>query len=189
MSLLFGFYDYGLRTMNAARLGIAVSGDNISNVNTPGYAKRRMDLQPGFPTKTRYGMLDQGVEVADIRRVESALLQRTLEREQGSLGFSDQRLRGLADVENIFGPIDGNGIISGSDTSGCQYTGKISAKWDRSAVYQVDEFELFGSGCGLLLGQYTGLAVISDEDSKTMFSAIVENAGRTVAFAIEYEKL
>ena len=64
---LFGYYDLGLRALSAAQFGLQVAGNNISNVNTPGYSKRRIDLVPGMPQQVKGGMLDRGVEIGAIR--------------------------------------------------------------------------------------------------------------------------
>ncbi|HEU4402768.1 MAG TPA: flagellar hook-associated protein FlgK, partial [Candidatus Polarisedimenticolia bacterium] len=109
---LFGYFDLGRRAMDAARLGLQVAGDNISNASTPGYARRRLDLVPGPVIQVPGGWLDQGVEVGAIRRMEDRFLQANLEREKGGLGEADERLRGLKEIEAIFGSLDGNGIAS-----------------------------------------------------------------------------
>jgi flagellar hook-associated protein 1 FlgK len=112
MSTLFGFYDLGLRALSAAQAGMQVAGDNISNVNTPGFARRRLEFVPGPPIQMKGGSIDQGVEIGRLRRMEDTLLLRTLEKEQGSWGEADERLRGLRDVETLMGTVDGEGILS-----------------------------------------------------------------------------
>jgi len=111
-SFLFGYYDLGLRALSAARLGLQISGDNIANATTPGYSRRRMDLVPGSPVAVAGGYIDRGVEVARIRRMEDRFLQASLERERGSLGGSKESLRGLRDIEGLFGTVGGEDILS-----------------------------------------------------------------------------
>ncbi len=112
MSSLFGYFSLGLRALDAAQLGLQVAGNNIANASTPGYAKRRVDLTSGYPTLVKGGMLDQGVDVAGIRRIEDRFLQVSLEREKGTLGYSREQLRGLQEIELNFGTLDGEGIVS-----------------------------------------------------------------------------
>lgn len=112
MNIFFGYFDLGLRAMNAARLGMQIAGDNISHAQTPGYVRRRLELTSGFPVRVQGGLLDSGVEVQRVRRMEDRFLQAHLERELGSLGESDERLRGLRDVEGIFGDLDAPGLAS-----------------------------------------------------------------------------
>jgi flagellar hook-associated protein 1 FlgK len=126
MSSLFGYFDFGLRAMNAARLGLAVAGDNIANATTPGYARRRVELQAGMPVKVDGGWLDRGVEVGRLRRMEDRLVQGALEREQGTLGENEERLEGLRSLQAIFGTLESSPV---SDAYGA-----FSAAFDALAV-------------------------------------------------------
>ncbi len=109
---LFGYFGLGLRAMSAAQLGLQVAGDNISNATTPGYARRRLDLTTGYPVRVPGGMLDQGVQIDQVRRQQDRLIQAALERETGTAAFADERLRGLRELESVFGTLDGDGILS-----------------------------------------------------------------------------
>jgi flagellar hook-associated protein 1 FlgK len=109
---LFGYYSLGLQAMSVARLGLQVAGDNIANVFTPGYARRTMELTPGYPISVQGGFLDMGVDVARLRRMEDRFLQASLEREQGKQAGSDELLRGLGQLETVFGALDGAGNIA-----------------------------------------------------------------------------
>lgn len=109
MTALFGFFGLGLRSLHAAQAGIQIAGTNISNINTPGYARRRLDLQTGLPIQMTGGSrLDSGVEIAGIRRQENIFIQRGLERERGILGQSQELFRGLSDIEQHFGELEGD---------------------------------------------------------------------------------
>ena len=44
MSINFSAFEIGRRALNANQLGIEVTGQNIANVNTPGYTRRRVQL-------------------------------------------------------------------------------------------------------------------------------------------------
>jgi len=107
---LFGYFDIGRRAMSAFRLNMAVAGDNIANATTPGYARRRVELVPGLPVRVPGGWLDSGVDAARIARMEDRFLQAGLDRETGGLGEADQRLRGLSEIEAVFGELSGAGI-------------------------------------------------------------------------------
>ncbi len=109
---LFGYFSLGLQSMNAAQVGLQVAGDNISNVFTPGYARRRAQLSPGFPVQVPGGYLDQGVVVARLQRMEDMFTQASLQREQGRHAGSEERLRGLRQVESLFGSLDQGGTIA-----------------------------------------------------------------------------
>lgn len=107
---LFGYLDMGVRALGAAQIGLQVAGNNIANVNTPGYGRRRVDFEAGFPVRVPGGFLDSGVQVGQIRRVEDRFLQASFEREQGQLAGSREYLRGLQQIESLFGELDQDGI-------------------------------------------------------------------------------
>jgi len=111
-STLFGFYSLGLRAINTARLGLQVTGDNIANVSTPGYSKRRLEVETGFPVRVQGGFLDSGVAIATINRFSDRFIQAGLERETGGKSAADERLRGLQDVQSIFGDLQDDGLLS-----------------------------------------------------------------------------
>lgn len=106
-----GYYDFGLRALAAARVGLQVSGDNIANVNTPGFTRRRVDLTVGLPVRLGPGYLDRGVELQDIGRSANPFVQSNLEREKGGLAESETRLRGLQDIERIYGELGDEGLL------------------------------------------------------------------------------
>ncbi len=109
---IFAYFDIGRRLMGASRLGMQVAGDNIANASTPGFSRRRVELTPGMPLAVPGGWIDSGVDVARVSRMEDRFLADSLQREQGSLGHADQKLRGLQDIQSVFGTLDGDGLAS-----------------------------------------------------------------------------
>jgi len=67
-------YGIARTAMNAAQLGLQVSGNNIANVNTPNFTRQRLVQTTG--TQVSVGGIPQGtgVEVAGIQRVYDAFL-------------------------------------------------------------------------------------------------------------------
>ena len=112
MSTLFGFYGLGLSSLRAAQLGLEIAGDNIANAATPGYTRRRLETRPGIPIPVVGGEIPNGVDIIRVRRQQDALIQGALERERGSLGFAEERLRNLQDVELAFGGLEGNALTT-----------------------------------------------------------------------------
>jgi flagellar hook-associated protein 1 FlgK len=119
---LFGYFSLGLQSLNAAQFGLQVAGDNISNAFTPGYARRRADLSTGYPVQVPGGYLDHGVVVGRLRRMEDMFTQASLQRELGQQAGSEERLRGLRQVEQSFGALGQEGTIASA-------LARFSAAW------------------------------------------------------------
>jgi len=90
----------------AQSYGIAVTGQNITNANTPGYVRREALLQTRIYGNETYG----GVEVAGLRRSTDKFLE---QRHLSSVGRSEAsaaRDGELAVLETVFNDLAGGGI-------------------------------------------------------------------------------
>ena len=79
MGDLFTSLTSASRALDAQRYGLDVAGQNIANVNTPGYARRVVDLYAVAPDSP--GVAGRGVDVAGIRSLRDQLLERRLGQE------------------------------------------------------------------------------------------------------------
>lgn len=76
---LFTSLSSASRALDAQRYGLDVAGQNIANVNTPGYARRTVDLYSVAPESP--GTAGRGVSVAGIRSLRDTMLERRLGQE------------------------------------------------------------------------------------------------------------
>ena len=83
----------------AYRTALAVTGDNIANVDTPNYNRRSIVLQETTP--------GTGVDVVDIRRAFDTLLAERSRTADGKLGSSETYLTHLKALENRLLPGEG----------------------------------------------------------------------------------
>jgi flagellar hook-associated protein 1 FlgK len=79
MGNLFSALTSATRSLEAQRFGLDATGQNIANVNTPGYSRRTVDFA-SVPPETPYGV-GRGVEVAGIRAQRDRLTERRLQQE------------------------------------------------------------------------------------------------------------
>ncbi|MER3427132.1 MAG: flagellar hook-associated protein FlgK [Pyrinomonas sp.] len=110
MGINFSAFEIGRRALRAQQLGITVTGQNIANVNTPGYARQRLLLAPAPPDGARplsigVGVLVQGVEAARDRFIEARL-----QRETGIAGRLNAERDVFAVIEGAFGNVSEGGI-------------------------------------------------------------------------------
>jgi flagellar hook-associated protein 1 FlgK len=83
----------GLQSMNAQQVAIQTVGNNISNVNTPGYARQRANLTNDEVT---YGgsEVGTGVSVSNIESLRSSLLDSLVQQSLGDQGYADNSASG-----------------------------------------------------------------------------------------------
>jgi len=110
MGGLFGAIQTSMRSLANAQVGINVVNENIANVNTEGYSRRRIIFKPGEYQETSYGLVGSGAEVDRIESVRDVFLQDRITLEYQSKGFYEGQQYGVAELESILAPSDGQGI-------------------------------------------------------------------------------
>jgi flagellar hook-associated protein 1 FlgK len=99
---IMGVLEIGSKGLAAQKTAIEVTGENISNVNTPGYSRQTVILEstPGG-VDPRYP-IGSGVKVAAIQRAHDAFLQAQIQTETSSNGKLTVLQDSLAKVEPLF---------------------------------------------------------------------------------------
>lgn len=92
--------------LTAARQGLAVTGQNVSNANTEGYTRQRLSTSSiGSPAQT--GLFSggvrpgQGVSVDGIARLDNAFLDARVRSTAASAAYSEVLADALSDIETI----------------------------------------------------------------------------------------
>jgi len=92
----------GAQSLNAQQQAIETIGNNISNINTPGYARQRVNLTTN-ETNGRGGEMDMGVSVANIESLRSPLLDGLVQQSLGGQGFADNQASLTSTVQTSLG--------------------------------------------------------------------------------------
>jgi flagellar hook-associated protein 1 FlgK len=95
MSSLFSSLTAAARALDAQRFGLDVTGQNIANVNTPGYTRRVIDMAAVPPESNRTA--GRGVDVVAVRSARDLLIERRLQQEIPA----ERREAALADALGI----------------------------------------------------------------------------------------
>ena len=95
MSGLYTSLTLAARALDAQRMGLDVAGHNVANVNTPGYARRVLDLS-SLPASTIFDA-GGGVRIDGVRAVRDGFLERRIEQEVPG----EQREAARADVLSV----------------------------------------------------------------------------------------
>jgi len=96
MSGLFGSLSLAARALDAQRAGLAVTGNNIANLNTDGYVRRSIQLAEGEPGSG-------GVDVLGTRARRDLLLDARVRQELPAEGRERAIADGLSVVEASLG--------------------------------------------------------------------------------------
>ena len=107
---LFASLELGRKALQATRLALDVAGNNIANVNTPGYTRRRVDLQESGPVPVGNFFVGNGVVASRVSRVVDGLLHAQIRSASTSVGRDDATSQGLDQVEALLGESTGGGI-------------------------------------------------------------------------------
>ncbi len=107
----------GLTGTNAARRAMELVSENVANVNTEGYTRRRIDLAAAASTGSINGQLrgpltPSGVTVQGVTRMRDAILDDAYRAQAAAAGSAEMRAELAARSEEILGPFDGGTVVA-----------------------------------------------------------------------------
>ena len=95
----------GLFTQQSA---LYTTGHNISNANTLGYSRQRVNMEAtaGFPgvglnAGTMPGFLGTGVEAGSIQRIRDSFVDQQFRQESNKLGYWESRSQAISQMEDV----------------------------------------------------------------------------------------
>jgi flagellar hook-associated protein 1 FlgK len=102
----FSGISTALSALNAHRLALDVTGNNVANANTDGYSRQRVSLSPLVPASvpSKHAarlMTGSGVSVDGIHRITDEFLNARLRCELGTAGYLTARKDVLAAIEQV----------------------------------------------------------------------------------------
>lgn len=103
--------EIGRRALTASQLGINIAGQNIANVNTPGYSRRRVQLMETTQTNLSGVSTGSGVTIAGVQSFRDNFIQSRIQTETGIAGRLTAHRDSLAPVETA---------LQGSESGGLQ---------------------------------------------------------------------
>src|SRR5437016_474190 len=100
MSSLFGDLTMANSALDVQRQGMDVVGQNIANANTPGYARRVVQLLSLGDDTSGVG---RGASITDVHALRDRILDRRVEQEVGTQQKHDAMANTLSVVEAALG--------------------------------------------------------------------------------------
>lgn len=93
--------DIGKTALQAAQVGIAVTGHNIANAATPGYSRQEVIQSPALALNQGFGYVGQGTQIVTIQRIYSELLTRQVASSLSTVGELDTYTAQLSQINNL----------------------------------------------------------------------------------------
>jgi flagellar hook-associated protein 1 FlgK len=100
---LFGTLNMGTRSLATQQLGTEVAGNNLANVNTPGYARQRVQIQTGITVPSTLGPQGTGADGVGISQLRDVVLDRQIIGEASIKGQLQSRQQGLQYIQASLG--------------------------------------------------------------------------------------
>jgi len=109
MTSTFMGIEIGKRAVDAHQQALNVTGHNLSNINTKGYSRQRIDITafdpiylPGLTRAETAGQIGQGAVADRISRVRDELLDRRIIAQAGGEGYWQARDPYIREMEMIY---------------------------------------------------------------------------------------
>ena len=115
----FAAFQTASRALTASQTLLTITGNNISNVNTEGYTRQRVDLTSLSNTSLNQKLANTsktstsaGVEASGLSQIRDSFLDGRYRNENADNGMYTELSSGLADLEDIFDEIKTDGLQS-----------------------------------------------------------------------------
>ena len=102
--------EIGKNGLTIYRVAQEVTGENIANVNTPGYSRQKVVLESAPPTTHNGFPMGTGVRIVAVERFYDGLLQKQLVNAQTTQGFDTTKSEVLQQIEPSFNEVNNDNI-------------------------------------------------------------------------------
>lgn len=97
-----GIFNIGVRSLQANQAALQTTGNNIANVNTPGYSRQSVVVQTVQGQYTGGGFIGAGVDISTVQRQHSEFLTRQSALSSSVAASDTERLAQLKQLEDVF---------------------------------------------------------------------------------------
>lgn len=169
----FSILNTARQGLNAAQAGMDVTGQNVANLNTPGYTRQRIQQSSVAPLaemgRARFAQPvhnGRGVNIDGVSRLGNLFLETRVRQTASSEGYSAVRASAFTTVEDVHGEPSSTGVSASLQSfwAGWQGVGNSPGK-DAQAWVVIEE-------AGALVGRLAdGRARVSTEWAQSRTSA------------------
>lgn len=116
MRSTFAGFTTATLALNASHRALEVTGQNIANINTPGYTRQRLDIKSlylrggEFYNSNPNARIGFGVEITGVSQLRDPFLDIQYRNQMAKLGTTDAQVSGYEKIANILDETNQNGI-------------------------------------------------------------------------------
>lgn len=110
MASTFAGLSIAASGLSSSQAGLAVTSNNISNVNTTGYTRQTVNQYAVSPAAVYTGSVGGGSQVSSIGQVRELRLDQKYWRMNLAAGEWETKANSLAELESVFDEISGDGL-------------------------------------------------------------------------------
>ncbi|GLQ32223.1 flagellar hook-associated protein FlgK [Litoribrevibacter albus] len=96
-----GLIDLGLTGIHASQAALDTTGHNITNANTPGYTRQRVEQSANTPRLEGSNIIGQGVKVDEISRIYNQFINDQILRDTSNFNEYDTHLDSIQQVDKL----------------------------------------------------------------------------------------
>lgn len=134
MASTFAGIEMGKRGLMASNLAISTAGHNITNADTEGYSRQRVEMRafdplyrPDLSRAETAGQIGQGVEVESVKRVRDELLDSRIVEQSNLESYWSTREKYYTMIEEIYNEPDDVSVRTNMD--------KFWESWEELSLY------------------------------------------------------
>ena len=120
---LFGTLNLAARSLQTQMTGVEVAGQNLANINTPGYSRQVVNIAASPDITTTVGSEGTGAEVTGIQQIVSSLLNAQIQSQGSTSGYWNAQQTTLQNAQNGLNEfLNGSGATSSTNAAGASTT-------------------------------------------------------------------
>ncbi len=109
---IFDALGVGYSGLTTAQSGIETTSHNISNVNTPGYSRQRIEQKANYPLNKEPGTFGTGSKVEEVVRLHDEFVYGRMKSANASLSYQEFSETTLKEIADGLTDLDNQGIAN-----------------------------------------------------------------------------
>ncbi len=110
MPTIFDALNIGVSGLYVSKAAVNVIGNNVANVNTPGYSKERVDILPSMPMLSYAGVFGTGAKITQVISLRNTLIDKRVRTANQEMSYYQKLNSTLDEIQSVFNEENGVGL-------------------------------------------------------------------------------